>query len=128
MDNRIIKLKEQGLSGDGEFVLRIGPDEMQEVALRLMMLLWEITSTVVFSDGGRVIIKVLKVDDDVSNAQVESSHGSLVFFLGKNQVEYLLATLLRAIANGGVASASHIHIEGLKGGAPYDLTILFEHF
>lgn len=126
VSNEIIRLKEQGLSRDGEFVLQIRTAEMQEVALQLMMLIWGITSAVVFADGGPVIIKVQKGQDSMSRAEVKGSPGKLEFLLGTNQVEYLLATLLRAIANGGVVSASHIHIEGLMNSTPYDLTVVFE--
>jgi hypothetical protein len=128
MSVQTTRLKEKGLSRDGEFVLQIGTDEIQDVAIQLMMLLWGIKSAVVFSDGSSLFVKVLKGVDSASVAQVRSSPGKLEFVLGSNQVEYFLATLLRAIANGGAATASHIHIEGVMRGNPYDLTVLFEHF
>jgi hypothetical protein len=38
---------------------------------------------------------------------------------------HLLATLLRAYRDQ-VAEVSHVHIEGLLDGAPYDLTVMFD--
>jgi hypothetical protein len=47
------------------------------------------------------------------------------FELGRNQVEYLRAVLLRALRDGA-AEANHIHIEGELAGQQYDLTVMFQ--
>lgn len=126
--NQMMRLSDSGLVGNGEYILYFRSDELGEVAIRLMMLVWEIVPAVVFLTGTEIVtLKVLHGEDRVSKGTVTRVNNKLEFLLGNNQIECLLAVVLRALANGGVAETPHIHIEALLRDAPYDLTVFFEH-
>lgn len=128
MVSQTIRLSDSGLLGNSEYILYLRSNELGEVATRLMMLLWNIASKVVLlSDSETVTIKVLEGERSVSKGRVSLENDKLVFLLGVNQIECLLAVILRALANGGVAETPHIHIEVLLKDTPYDLTVFFEH-
>jgi hypothetical protein len=66
--------------------------------------------------------------DKIANAAVHfASDGAVNVALGKNQAEYLQATLLRAYCDE-VAEVNHWHIEGDRDGTSFDLTIMFHAF
>lgn len=128
MMNQMMRLSDSGLVGNGEYILYFRSDELGDVAIRLMMLLWEIVPAVVFLTGTEIVtLKVLLGEDRVSKGRVVRVNNKLEFILGNNQIECLLGVVLRALANGGVAETPHIHIEALLSDTPYDLTVFFEH-
>jgi len=127
LERRFLSLKSASRTSNGEIVVEILHSEIPILVVEVALLLYGLAETLrLHPVSGPSALLTLQPGDQVSRAIVERSRdGAFKFALGHNQAGFLQATLLRAYRDH-MAETDHIHIEGLEGAAPFDLTIRFE--
>lgn len=79
--------------------------------------------TIQAADGARIELALNEAHKWGEAKRVSDRHVRYAF--GRNQIEYLHATLLRAYRDEK-APVNHVHIEAHSEGAGFDLTVLFK--
>jgi hypothetical protein len=126
---RFVSLSGEALLNEAEVVLELDGDSINTVALELTLLLEGLANSLRLSPrtGPGVLISAFS-GDLVAKAEVgRAADGTLTFRMGRNQVEYLRAVLLRAYRDQ-MAEVSHVHIEGELGRTAFDLTVMFASY
>jgi hypothetical protein len=123
---RFVSLSGEALLSETEVVLELGGDSVATVALELTLVLEGLADSLRLSSrAGPSVVVSENSGDRVAKAEVaRAADGSLTFRMGRNQVEYLRAVILRAYRDQ-MAEVSHVHIEGELGQAAFDLTVMF---
>jgi hypothetical protein len=123
---RFLRLAEPPRLERGEVVVTVPHETVGLLALELTLLVFEEASSLRLAGPSQFSVVLTVVPGTrVSKATAQKEPNGLRFELGRNQAEYLLATLLRAHRDGA-AEVDHIHIESMLGSEYYDLTVFFE--
>jgi hypothetical protein len=124
---RYISLPGECLPSPAEVVVEVPLSMVGSVALELTLLLEALTESLrIRSSAGPTVVLTLLDIRGVSKAIARKDGASAICFaLGRNQVEYLRAVLLRAYRDQ-ISAVNHVHIEGELGGALFDLTVMFD--
>jgi hypothetical protein len=111
--------------GATEAVLELTPQEVGVLALEVTLLLESmvVAVTIQAADGARIELALNEAHKWGEAKRVSDRH--VRYALGRNQIEYLHATLLRAYRDEK-APVNHVHIEAHSEGAGFDLTVLFK--
>jgi hypothetical protein len=112
-----------------EIVIEIKQEAVPRVAIEVALLTSELAESVRLqpSSGSSVSLEVREADRASKAIVTCAADASVVFAIGRNQVEYLQAVLLRCYRDQ-MAEVNHVHIEGDRSGAPFDLTIMFDTY
>lgn len=124
---RSLPIAQNFVFGDAEAVVELAQPEIGVLLIEATLLLCAMSSTLRLRSpaGQRIDLSIGSAD---VRATVEHVSGlNIAFILPRNQIEYLQAVLLRAYRDE-MAEVSHIHLEGLREGVPFDLTFLFEAY
>jgi hypothetical protein len=110
---------------DATAVIEVAPAQIVPFTLELALLVHEAVTglELVSASDQRVVLTV----DEGTTWAITGDPGPVVFALGRNQVEHLHATLLRAYRDG-VAEVDHVHVEPRTDGVDVALTIVFDEF
>lgn len=123
---RFLAIEGESSLGTAEVVIELQQSLVASMALELTLLLANLSTSLRLQPSAGPAIHLKHVaGDQISKATVAATaNGAVIFALGTNQLGYLQAVLLRAYRDQ-VAEVNHVHIEGDREGAPFDLTIMF---
>jgi hypothetical protein len=126
---RYLPLSSEGMLATGEVVIELSRDGVTSMALEFGLLLEEMAESLRVQPRGGAAVTLTIVDNSrVAKAVVKSlPDDSIDFAIGRNQAEYIYAVLLRAYRDQA-AEVSHVHVEGERDGASFDLTLMFDMF
>ena len=129
MDNRVrqLSLRAPTLASEREVAIAIDGQEIGPVLVELSMLLCRISESVTFSAASGPSVEIRMMGDaKVSHGTCFDDSGRRVRFdLGKNQLEYLNATLLRMYRDS-MSDVDHIHLDAVRDGTMVELTVYFD--
>jgi hypothetical protein len=112
---------------DATAVVEVAPAQVVPFTLELALLVHEAVTglELVSASGQRVVLTV----DEGTTWAITGDRGPdrVEIALGRNQVEHLHATLLRAYRDGR-AEVDHVHVEPRTDGVDVALTIVFDEF
>lgn len=125
---RVVLLASAPLSDANEVVMELSQDAVARLALELALQLEGLTDSVqLAARSGQGVVLTLGDGQNISKARVERTGKRILFELGRNQLEYVQAFLLRAYREEA-AEVNHLHVEGVDADASFDLTLMFEVF
>jgi hypothetical protein len=122
---RFLQIDQEIIPGDSEVIFELSPAETILIALEITLLLNGISDGVkIGTSTGPYIELTVNVSEKWAKAAMKAKN-RIAFEIGKNQVEYLQMTLLRAYRDK-VAEVNHVHIDGTLGEKEMNLTVMFK--
>lgn len=126
--NRVIRSSCTVISSDNEYIIELRHRDISTIALELSMLMMGLINklVIVFDSGTNLHILLSANLIPGEKAVINKKDDCLIVKVSVNQLEYLCAFLLRTYRDQ-YSEVNHIHIEGVKNGKNYDLTLFFEN-
>lgn len=124
---RFLSLPGECLASATEAVIEVPLPLVAGMALELTLLLEGLSESLrLRPSAGPMLVLTMLDKDNVSKAiATKDDAGAIRFALGRNQVGYLQAVLLRAFRDQ-MAEVNHVHVEAVLEGSLFDLTVMFD--
>jgi hypothetical protein len=126
---RVTRLDGAAVANRDELVVEIRHATVGAWALEIMLLSGAFAEEVVvhLGDGWTIALRMSGDPEARRSAFTSTGERSYTCVLSRTQLGYVQGTLLRAYRDE-VAEVNHIHVEGLLGDSPFDMTLMFERY